>query len=155
MAAYHLIVDGSNVANSCKNERKKACFRALELVIAYLDELAATHPVDFEVLVDASLQYHIDDRVALDDLLQRGRVKQCPAGRRADDFIIEFYNMEPQATIIVSNDRFRDHGFTPAHDHALCDFMIVFDRFVSLGLKAFLDRLKSAAARQAPAGNLA
>ncbi|NMC07414.1 MAG: hypothetical protein GYA24_19520 [Candidatus Lokiarchaeota archaeon] len=142
MTVYHLIVDGSNIANSVKNERKKAKLRNLILLMQYLDEIGSSYPIEYEILVDATLQYTIDDRAALEELIKRGRIHQCPAGRKADEYILEFYQMESQSTIIISNDRFKDYNFNPAHDFALCDYMIIFDRIISPKLKAFTESIK-------------
>lgn len=58
------------------------------------------------VVVDAALRHQIDDRGGYERMVERGMIRQAPAGTDADYFILSFAR-ELEASI-VSNDRFRD-----------------------------------------------
>jgi hypothetical protein len=76
------------------------------------------------VVADAALRHQIDDERQYEQLVDRGVIKQAPAGTDADYFILNFAR-ELDASI-VSNDRFKDSlGNFPELKRRLIRFMIV------------------------------
>jgi hypothetical protein len=75
----------------------------------FFGELKSTHQeVCYIFLADASLVHKIDEPARLAADFQNGVVLECPAGIQADAFLLEFVNRNPDTSVIVSNDRFRD-----------------------------------------------
>jgi len=95
-----VLVDGSNVAHSAEGERP-----LLANIVAVCDKLRE-EGYDPVVVVDAALRHQIDDRGGYERMVERGMIRQAPAGTDADYFILSFAR-ELEASI-VSNDRFRD-----------------------------------------------
>src|SRR3954467_3895397 len=95
-----VLVDGSNVAHSSEGDQA-----LLSNITAVCDKLREEgyEPL---VLVDAALRHQIDHRAEYERLVDRGDIRQAPAGTDADYFILSFAR-ELDASI-VSNDRFRD-----------------------------------------------
>jgi len=95
-----VLVDGSNVAHSSEGDQA-----LLANITAVCDKLREEgyEPL---VLVDAALRHQIDHRAEYERLVDRGVIRQAPAGTDADYFILSFAR-ELDASI-VSNDRFRD-----------------------------------------------
>jgi hypothetical protein len=76
----------------------------------FFGALKKTYPtISYFFFVDASLIHQIDEPHRLDRDIRNEIVLECPAGIAADDFLLEFLAQHPADTIIVSNDRFRDH----------------------------------------------
>nr|MDO8119459.1 hypothetical protein [Candidatus Sigynarchaeota archaeon] len=59
-------------------------------------------------LADASLVHKIDEPARLSADIQNGVILECPAGIQADAFLLEFVSQNPDTSVIVSNDRFKD-----------------------------------------------
>jgi len=95
-----VLIDGSNVAHSSEGERAQ-----LGNILAVCERLREEgyEPL---VLVDAALRHQIDDRDAYERLVEKGEIRQAPAGTDADYFILSFARELDAA--IVSNDRYRD-----------------------------------------------
>jgi hypothetical protein len=113
-----VLVDGSNVAHSSEGEQA-----LLSNITAVCDKLREEgyEPL---VLVDAALRHQIDDRGAYERLVERGVIRQAPAGTDADYFILSFAR-ELDASI-VSNDRFRDRRKSfPEAAKRLIKYMVV------------------------------
>ena len=113
-----VLVDASNVAHSTEGERP-----LLSNILAVREKLSeeGLEPI---VVADAALRHQIDDRGGYEQLVDRGIVRQAPAGTDADYFILSFAR-ELDARV-VSNDRFRDRlqDFPDAADR-LIRYMIV------------------------------
>jgi len=94
------LVDGSNVAHATERDRP-----ALENILLICDRLEEEgyQPI---VVVDAALRHQIDERGEYEKLVDRGEIRQAPAGTDADYFILAFARELDAA--VVSNDRFRD-----------------------------------------------
>ena len=94
------LVDGSNVAHATERERP-----ALENILLICDRLEEEgyQPI---VVVDAALRHQIDERGEYEKLVERGEIRQAPAGTDADYFILAF--ARELDAVVVSNDRFRD-----------------------------------------------
>lgn len=95
-----VLVDASNVAHSTEGEQP-----LLSNILAVREKLneEGLEPI---VVADAALRHQIDDRGGYEQLVDRGIVRQAPAGTDADYFILSFAR-ELDARV-VSNDRFRD-----------------------------------------------
>ncbi len=94
------IIDGSNVAYSSEGgEPRLANIEA----VSHKLEVEGLKPI---VVVDAALRHRIDDPTGYEKLVDRGVIKQAPAGTDADYFILSFAR-ELDASV-VSNDCFRD-----------------------------------------------
>ncbi len=79
-----VIVDGSN---ACYSSGAKGT-PSLRRLLAIRGELRK-HNIDAVTIVDASLRHLIDDVEGFAGLLNAGELIQVPAGRRADDFIMQ------------------------------------------------------------------
>jgi hypothetical protein len=113
-----VIVDGSNVAHATEGEKPR--LRNIQLMQEKLRE-DGLEPV---VVADAALRHQIDDERQYEQLVDRGVIKQAPAGTDADYFILNFAR-ELDASI-VSNYRFKDSlGNFPELKRRLIRFMIV------------------------------
>src|SRR4051812_17595212 len=113
-----VLVDGSNVAHSSEGDQA-----LLSNITAVCDKLREEgyEPL---VLVDAALRHQIDDRAEYERLVERGAIRQAPAGTDADYFILSFAR-ELDASI-VSNDRFRDRQKSfPEAVKRLIKYMVV------------------------------
>ena len=117
------IVDGSNVAHS--SEGDVARLHNISLVCAKLRE-DGFQPI---VVVDAALRHQIDDVRGYERMVEKGRIKQAPAGTDADYFILAFARELDAA--VVSNDRYKDRlaAFPEARDRVI-RYMIVNDEVV-------------------------
>ena len=128
MDKFYLIVDGSNVAFYKRTAKKKAKFANLEIIKKFLENISKEFPIFWEILVDASLQYRIDDRDALEKSIKKGKISQCPDKIEADNFILEFHNRHPQNTLIISNDNFKE--YEDKDGIKIFKFMILFDEII-------------------------
>jgi hypothetical protein len=121
-----VLVDGSNVAHSTEGNQAQ-----LANILVVREKLAAEglEPI---VVVDAALRHQIDDTEQYEQLVDRGVVRQAPAGTDADYFILSFAR-ELDARV-VSNDRFRDRlaQFPEIRDrlirYMIVDHEVVFER---------------------------
>lgn len=113
-----VVVDGSNVAYAV--EGRGARLENIRVVCRKLQE-EGFRPV---VLVDARLRHEIDEPAEYEELVDKGMIRQAPAGTDADYFILSFAR-EFDARV-VSNDRFRDlaGGFPEVAERAI-RFMVV------------------------------
>lgn len=137
---YFIIIDGANVAYSRRDHDKRAMITNIDLFIQYLKELKSKYSVEYEIITDANLKYRIDDKNRLDEYYKRGIINECPASVKADIFIIEYYSLEPEKTIIISNDGFADYSFHEEHDYALCKYMIINRRVIIPKLMALIGK---------------
>lgn len=94
------IVDASNVANSAPSARARLGY--LTLVVARL-EAEGFEPV---VVADAGLARRIDDPARYRELVERGAIREAPAGTEADELILKL--ARELDAVVVSNDRFRE-----------------------------------------------
>jgi hypothetical protein len=117
------IVDGSNVAHA--TEGGEARLENIRLVCIKLQE-QGYEPI---VVVDAALRHQIDDRSGYEALVEKGNIRQAPAGTDADYFILSF--ARELAASVVSNDRFKDRleAFPEAREQVI-RFMILNDEVV-------------------------
>lgn len=118
-----VLVDGSNVAHSTEGEQA-----LVANLLAIRDKLCeeGLEPI---IVADAALRHQIDDPQRYEQLVERGHVRQAPAGTDADYFILSFAR-ELNASI-VSNDRFRDRieEFPEVRERVI-RFMILQDEVV-------------------------
>ena len=113
-----VVVDGSNVAHAVEGEGAR--LEHLRVVCDKLEE-EGYRPL---VLVDARLRHTIDDTAGYEAMVEKGRIRQAPAGTDADYFILSFAR-ELEARV-VSNDRFRDREKAfPDVTERLIRFMVV------------------------------
>ena len=113
-----VVVDGSNVAYAV--EGLGARLENIRVVCRKLQE-EGFRPV---VLVDAKLRHEIDEPAEYEALVEKGMIRQAPAGTDADYFILSFAR-EFDARVL-SNDRFRDlAGGFPEIVETVIRFMVV------------------------------
>ncbi|MEM2870476.1 MAG: hypothetical protein QW379_08700 [Thermoplasmata archaeon] len=99
-----VLVDASNVAYGgglLKGPR-------MHLLARVLEELRK-HPFRVGVVADASLRHVIDEPERLEEMIQSGLVTQAPAGREADDFLIQLAlkrQEQGETVYILTNDLF-------------------------------------------------
>ena len=128
MKKIKIIIDGSNIAFSIRNSKKKPKIKNLEILINFLENIANDYPIEFKIIVDASLRYQIDSKTKLEELERIGKILQTPCKHTADEFIIEYAQRYPEETIIISNDRFSEYNTT---NLTLCNFVIMFDEIIT------------------------
>ena len=113
-----VVVDGSNVAYAV--EGRGARLENIRVVCRKLQD-EGFRPV---VLVDAKLRHDIDEPAEYESLVDKGMIRQAPAGTDADYFILSFAR-EFDARV-VSNDMFRDlAGGFPDVVERVIRFMVV------------------------------
>ncbi len=64
-------------------------------------------------LVDASLRHRIDDKESLETMIRSGQVTQTPAGRTADEFLVQLalrIREQRKSVYILTNDTFPENG---------------------------------------------
>ena len=123
------IIDGSNVAHATEGDRP-----VLENIRLVSDKLQE-EGYQAVVVVDAALRHQIDDPDGYERMVDRGGIRQAPAGTDADYFILSFAR-ELEA-VIVSNDRFRDR------EEAFSDVLERIIRFMVLEGEVVLERRTS------------
>lgn len=107
----YCLVDGSNIAfiiPKWKNNKKFGRFNLLEKIETFLNKLISDYPsLEFDIIVDANLKYKIDNLALLQTAIEENRIKMCPAGSTADEFIREMLEEKEGGVAIISNDLFR------------------------------------------------
>ena len=103
-----ILVDGSNVAFFHPTFKQFARYENLHLIIKYLTDIKKKFPINFQILVDASLRHKIDNKKALEVLIKKVKIIQCPSKREADFFFLTFFQRHKGNVLIISNDDFRD-----------------------------------------------
>lgn len=98
-----IVVDGANVAYIEKSENGGP---KIDNILAVDRELKdkGYEPI---IIVDASLQYEIDDAEHFETLINNQTIRQAPAGTDADFFILE--TAREHKAKIVTNDRYKDY----------------------------------------------
>jgi len=127
MKSIKIIIDGSNIAFACRNKRKQPKVENLNIIINHLEKLAQNYPIEFLIVVDASLRHRIDSQPSLERLERVGKIIQSPCHYTADDFIIQFAQQFPEETIIISNDQFSEYN---TENLTCCKFLIMFDKII-------------------------
>ncbi len=130
MDTIHLIVDGSNIAYFKRNTRGRPQFSNIEVMRKYLEQLKTAYSIKYEILIDATLGYRIDDWNRLEQEYKAGNILKCPQGLKADEFIIQYFNAHPENTYIISNDNFKEYTLFGANTLTFCKFAILFDTVI-------------------------
>ncbi len=97
-----VLVDGSNVAWA------GYCRPRLRNIAAIREQLQCVTSRVI-VMVDASLRHRIDDRETLEAMIQAGDLVQVPAGRQADEFLLNLASRlqsRGETVHVLTNDRF-------------------------------------------------
>jgi len=105
-----VLVDGSNTAFDGDGCPKLFRIRA---VLAELDRLGLRSVT----IVDASLRHRIDEPHALEEMIRSRLILQAPAGRQADDFLLQLgrkRQADGDRVFILTNDRFPEAEGVPA-----------------------------------------
>lgn len=95
-----IVVDGANIAFEEKSQSGDPKVSNLVAVIKVLRE-KGYKPI---AIIDASLQYEIDDPQQLESMIEDQDVRQVPADTNADYFVLE--TAERYNAKIVSNDQY-------------------------------------------------
>ncbi len=98
-----VIVDGSNACYGPRRGRP-----SLGRLLRIREELGK-HNLNPMVIVDANLRHVIDEPAKLEELLASGEVMQVPAGRVADDFILQLAlrrQAKGDSVYVLTNDLF-------------------------------------------------
>lgn len=98
-----IIVDGANVAYIEKSQSGNPKVSNLIAVEQFLKEKG----FDPIIIIDAALQYEIDDSRQLEALIDNQTVRQAPAGTDADYFILE--TAKKYHAQVVTNDLYEDY----------------------------------------------
>ena len=106
----------------------------------FLLDLSKKFPIRWEIVIDASLRYMIDNKSALESAIKKGLIIQCPDKIEADKFILEFFSRHPKDTIIISNDNFKKYNIDNLNSFK---FVIIFEEIIlKPDIEAFLNTLK-------------
>jgi len=105
----YIIIDGSNVAFHKRTHKKKARFQNLQILINFLRYLEKKYPIRWDIIIDASLRHYINDQRKLEESISTGKIIQCPSKVEADCFILEFFKLHSNNTVIISNDNFKEY----------------------------------------------
>ena len=127
MSKTKIIIDGSNIAFASRNHKKQPKFQNLRIIINFLENITKEFPVEFRIIIDASLRHQIDSKRNLEELEKVGKIIQTPCNHTADEFIIAYAQKHPEETIIISNDRFSEYN---TKNLFLCNFVIMFDEII-------------------------
>ena len=127
MRKTKIIIDGSNIAFASRNQQKQPKFQNLKIIIDFLESITKDFPIEFKIIIDASLRHQIDSKTKLEQLERVGKIIQTPCNHTADEFIIEYALRHPEETIIISNDRFSEYN---TENLSLCNFVIMFDEII-------------------------
>jgi len=139
MDKVYIIVDGSNIAYYKRTHKKKAKYKNLEIVKEFLQDLSINFPICWEIVIDASLRYMIDDKDALERAIKKGLIIQCPGNIEADIFILDFFSRHPKDTAIISNDNFKKYKIDNLKNFK---FVILFEELIlEPKIEQFLDSL--------------
>ena len=141
----NILVDLSNFAFSCslENSKKKvARYENIRVLMEFFKSLKKDYQEIIVVfLADATLKHRIDEREKLLHDIRVGDILEAPASSRADEYLLEFLNQNPDDTIIVSNDRFQDYS-APSSTLTKWRFpgMIICSQFIIPGLVETFER---------------
>lgn len=137
MDNFNIISDGSNIAFHRKTPKKKAKFQNLVILKNYLNNLKELFPIEWEIVVDATLRHRINNKKALEKEIKTGVIVQCPCKVEADAFILEFHKNHPENTLIISNDGFENYSIP---NLILFRYSILFGEFITIpNLKEYLE----------------
>lgn len=127
MSKSKIIIDGSNIAFASRNQKKQPKFQNLKIIIDFLEGISKEFPIEFKIIVDASLRHQIDSKRNLEELERVGLIIQTPCNHTADEFIIAYAQRHPEETIIISNDKFSEYN---TNNLFLCNFVIMFEEII-------------------------
>ena len=127
MRKTKIIIDGSNIAFASRNHKKQPKFQNLKIILNFLETITKEFPVEFKIIIDASLRHQIDSKRNLEELEKVGKLIQTPCNHTADEFIIAYAQRHPEETIIISNDRFSEYN---TKNLFLCNFVILFNEII-------------------------
>lgn len=137
MDNFYILSDGSNIALHRKTPKKKAKFQNLVILKKYVNELKELFPIEWEIVVDATLRHRINNKEALEKEIRTGVIVQCPCKVEADAFILEFFKNHPENTLIISNDGFEKYTIP---NLVVFRYSILFDEFITIpNLKEYLE----------------
>lgn len=98
-----IVVDGANVAFEEKSNSGNPKVSNIKAVHRALKE-KGFEPI---IIIDAALQYKIDDKQQLEKMIDEQIIRQAPAGTDADYFILE--TAKEHKAKIVTNDKYNDY----------------------------------------------
>ncbi|NMC04663.1 MAG: hypothetical protein GYA24_05595, partial [Candidatus Lokiarchaeota archaeon] len=90
-----VIIDGDSVAHDGMQTPSTAHLRCASYWLRDNRDV-----VKGTIVIGPKLRHEISCSWDLDDMVNKGYVKQCPAGYKADTFILEFARLHPRAFII-------------------------------------------------------
>ena len=134
-------MDGSNIALFSRTSKKKGRFNNLKGIINFLNELGKHYTFQYQVLIDATLRYRIDNETELDSAIKTGKIIQCPSKTEADYFILEYNKRHDNEVIIISNDNFSDYDVSNLKQ---CKFAIILEEIIlTPPIEQFLNKLNN------------
>ncbi|MEE9594334.1 MAG: hypothetical protein V3V92_02945, partial [Candidatus Hydrothermarchaeales archaeon] len=93
------VVDAANVAHSSPDRTPR-----LKNILDMKRALEVKGYSEIRFFADAKLRHDIDEKSAYEDLVRTGLILQTPAGRQADEFLLQYAN--EKNGVVVSNDAF-------------------------------------------------
>ena len=102
-----MVVDGSSVCWYELDIRNRPKLSNITIMVCNLEDLGVKRE-HIKILCDATLKHSIDQKKQYFSLKRRKIVQECPAGVKADKFILNFCLKHSQS-LIVSNDLFREY----------------------------------------------
>lgn len=102
-----IVVDGSSVCWYEPDTRNRPKLSNLTMYFCNLEDLGVKkHHI--KIFCDANLKYHINNQKEYFSLKRKKTIQECPAGIKADKFILNFCLKHPNS-LIISNDLFREY----------------------------------------------
>jgi hypothetical protein len=122
MAETIIVVDLLNIMYL--NTPGKARVSTFHLLKDALSRKFPGRPIYY--LADASARHKVDDKNAYDLICAKEGIVQTPAGEQADDYLLAYARSKP-GCLIISCDRFRDHGVSSELQHRIIPVVIIGD----------------------------
>ena len=106
-----VLFDGSNqITRRNGNGEKVAEKVKLQAVQKYSEDLKRKYRIINPIIfIDNSLPRYIDNPEWLWKQINSWKIIKCEKGHEADEYLIDFLQIAPLKTIIISNDQFRNH----------------------------------------------
>lgn len=105
---YHYLIDVSNICYIEKTADGKPMLQNYVKLIEYLINVLNIPKDNIHPICDANLPYIIDNREELELLIDAKEILRCPAGRKADDFIL-IAAINYDFCFILGNDRYKSY----------------------------------------------
>ncbi len=102
-----MVVDGSSVCWCEPDIKNRPQLSNLTIMVGNLEDIGIKKE-QIKVFCDATLKHYIDRQKQYLYLRRKNIIQECPAGIKADKFILSYCLKNPNS-LIISNDLFREY----------------------------------------------